>query len=106
MFISFNVLFQSFKRDTLDLVFTDDKHTVTDVKQEPPLGNKVHVHIGISWKYEIKIERVGEHTISSYLVGLMKKRIEKFQKIMIGYQNLCKDIEEFQSISLSGMYLT
>jgi len=57
--------------------------------------NSVQVHIGISWKYEIKIERVGEHTISNNLVELMKKRIEKFQKIMKGYQNLC-NIEEFK----------
>jgi len=84
----------------------DDRHKVADPKQEPFLGNSVHVHIGISWKYEIKIERVVEHTISNNLEKLMKKRIKKFQKIMICYQNLCKDIEEFLSVSLSSMYLT
>ncbi len=109
--INFKTFIKTVNRDSLDLVFTDDKHKVTDIKQEPFLGNSIKAHIGISWKYklneivEIQRKEVGDHEISRVLVEKKKRKDEHFQKFPEAYDKFCKDLDKLQSL-ISSMYFT
>ncbi len=99
--IYFKTYIQSLKCDTLDLVFTDKNHTVTEVMQDTILGTSVRTHIGICWKYGIpfEIERgkfKKSYWISDQLLKKKKLRDDGFKGMFQVYAEVCEKTEEFQ----------
>ena len=109
--INFKTFIKTLNSDTLDLVFTDTGHIVSEVKQDNFLGNPINGHIGISWRYKIPInikleshKRKRENNtdnsdlINPLWLGKIQERNKQFEIMAKAYDMICKYSEELQSV--------